>query len=112
MDEQHEREQIREKSMRMCEYLAKIGAVSLPQRELKDAEHLTREEEVYVNRCSLQLGQILTLNSFITAAAEGCLRLLRKPERAEEIGREGLETLHGFLEEYTGLLAEEYSWCQ
>ena len=112
MDEQSERDSILKESMRLCEHLARVWSVSLPQRELKDPNNLTPEEEVYINRGVSQLGQIFTVHSFIITVANGYLRLLREPDRAREISREGLQNLHDFMEELTDLLSKEYNWCK
>ena len=112
MDEQMEQNRIQRESMRMCEYLARVWSASLPQTELKDASNLTQEEEVYINRSAFQLGQIFTVHCFIITVANGYLRLLREPDRAREISREGLQNLHDFMEELTDLLSKEYNWCK
>ncbi len=112
MDEHEELERIQLECIEVCRYMGLLGAVSAPMRELEDPENLTWEEEVFVNRCALQLGQGLTFCGFITTMAERYLALIRKPEKAEEIGAEGLRQLHKFLTDYADILAEEYNWCK
>ena len=112
MDEHEELERIQLECVEVCRYMGLLGAVSMTMRELKDPDYLTQEEEVFINRCELQLGQGLTFCGFITTIAEQYLALLRKPEKAEEIAAEGLRRLHKFLKDYADLLAEEYNWCK
>ena len=114
MDEQRELDSIHEKVFQLCKELAHLRKIPMPERVFEDEvlEEFTFEGEVYVNRSALQFCQMMEFNSFITALANGYLQLLREPERAEETGREGLRRLHAFLEEYAGLLSQEYGWCE
>ena len=114
MDQQHEMDSLHEKTFQLCKKLAHIRKIPMPERLFEDVaqEELTAEGEVYINRCALQFRQMMEFNRFITALEASYLQLLRAPEQAEEIGREGLRKLHAFLEEYTGLLSQECGWCE
>ena len=114
MDEQQEMDSLQEKCLRLCEYWAYLREIPMPARMYEDdtKEEFTSEGLRYVSRAAFQFEQALTFSGFITKTADSYFQLLREPEQAEEIGREGLQRLHAFLEEYTRLLAEEYSWYQ
>lgn len=109
MDKQKEWNRLDEATMCLCEYLARMRAPSMPKKMFENiAEYeLSPEGRVYVERCALQVEQLIVLRGFIMKAADSYFKLLEEPEQAREIGEEGLGALFAFLEEYIELLAEE-----
>ena len=114
MDEHQEMDRIHDECLHLYKYLSRLRRPSMPAQLREDGaqDKLTREGKRYVNRIMLQLTQAMTFVMFITKTADGYLQLLQTPERAEEIGREGLQKIHTFLEEYANLMSEEYSLYQ
>lgn len=110
MDKRSEMDSLHAETLRLCEQWAQVRKIPMPNCMYEGEKELTGEGEAYVNCCAIQLCQMMEFHGFITITAESYFQLLQEPGRAEEIGREGLRKLHVFLEEYTYLLEEEYSW--
>lgn len=114
MNERDERDCIQKQCLKLGQYLAyvRMAPMTMKIADYKTKEHFTDEEKIHFNRRALQLAQALTFSEFISTILEYSLRLVREPEKAEEIGEEEVEQLHIFLAEFTGLLEEELKWCK
>ena len=109
MDEHQEMDRIHDECLHLYKYLSRLRRPSMPAQLCEDGtqDKLTREGKRHIDRIMLQITQAMTFVTFITKTADGYLQL-----RAEEIGREGLQKIHTFLEEYANLMSEEYSLYQ
>lgn len=108
---QDEHRVIKEKNMRMCEYMARINSLTL-QRELLAEDEPDLINPAYMNRSALALKRVFTLHGFIMSLADRYFRLMKQVGKGDDFGLEGLKELHDFLDEYSALLADEYNWCK
>lgn len=109
-----EMDKIHDECLHLYKYLSRLRRPSMPAQLREDGtkDKFTNEGKRHIDRIMLQITQAMTFVTFITKTADGYLQLLQTPEYAEEIGREGLQKIHTFLEEYANLMSEEYSLYQ
>ena len=114
MDEHQEMDRIHDECLHLYKYLARLRRPSMPAQLCEDGtkDKFTNEGKRHIDRIMLHITQAMTFVTFITKTADGYLQLLQTPEYAKEIGREGLQKIHTFLEEYANLMSEEYSLYQ
>lgn len=114
MDEQHEREQVQEKCLRLSKCAADVRAVPMPSIGIKHLieSKMTLKKEIYLQRRATQMIQNYVLVQFVNSILEKALDLMEKSEETREIGEEMLDGIHDFLDHYLDLFEQEYEYCQ
>lgn len=93
MDKHIEQERLQLQCLRLSKYTA-----------------LLREANTGPEQRVFQCLQNLALVDFLSAMQKNAFRLLDVSEEARELGAETLERIYAFLEEYAGLMEQEYSY--
>ena len=111
MDAKQERKRLMEEISRFDWYFVEVRKSPMPRALSEDrAERgFTEEDKALISRSAFQLYQRCAFGKFAEELLED---VLSAGEEEQRLGAQILDRLHRFLEEYTGLLEQEASWCQ